>query len=200
MGTLERAIAIAAEAHAGQLDKAGAPYITHPLRIMLAMTTPAERIVAVLHDVVEDCPAWTLERLRGEGFPDRIIAAVEAVTHRPGEDYETYVRRAAADPIGRHAGSLNTVRVRPSSARTIRSFHHRLEKLESVSGVNLPPFTISVVFVSPHSDQASEIDPEGRIWNREPSETQQQFIERVEDDLSAHGGVVIFWNPVRPAL
>jgi len=56
MSTLERAIAIAAEGHAGQLDKAGAPYVLHPLRLMLAVKTLDERIVAVLHDVVEDCP------------------------------------------------------------------------------------------------------------------------------------------------
>jgi len=55
MSTIERAIAIAAEAHEGKVDKAGAPYILHPLRVMLKMATTEERIVAVLHDVVEDC-------------------------------------------------------------------------------------------------------------------------------------------------
>jgi (p)ppGpp synthase/HD superfamily hydrolase len=58
MSTLERAIAIAAEAHAGQTDKAGAPYILHPLRMMMGLTSDEERIVAVLHDVCEDCPGW----------------------------------------------------------------------------------------------------------------------------------------------
>ena len=56
MSTLECAIAIAAEARAGQVDKAGAPYVLHPLRMMLTLSSNAERIVAVLHDVVEDCP------------------------------------------------------------------------------------------------------------------------------------------------
>ena len=54
MSTLERAIAIAATAHAGQKDKGGHPYILHPLRVMLALQKEDERIVAVLHDVVED--------------------------------------------------------------------------------------------------------------------------------------------------
>jgi (p)ppGpp synthase/HD superfamily hydrolase len=63
---LERAIAIAAEAHAGQVDKAGAPYVLHPLRMMLGMSSNDERIVAVLHDVCEDCPGWTFDRIRGE--------------------------------------------------------------------------------------------------------------------------------------
>lgn len=101
MSTLERALVIAAEAHAGQQDKAGEPYILHPLRVMQAGTTPETRIVGVLHDVVEDSP-WTLEDLRREGFPDVIIDAVDALTRREGEDYFDFVRRAAAHPVGRH--------------------------------------------------------------------------------------------------
>ena len=96
---LERAIALAAMAHAGQVDKAGAPYILHPLRMMLRLSGPEERIVAMLHDVVEDTD-WTLERLRGEGFPDEIVEAVESVTNREGESYDDFVRRAAKNPIG----------------------------------------------------------------------------------------------------
>ena len=101
MSTLERAIAIAAEAHAGQVDKAGAAYVLHPLRMMLNVSSNEERIVAVLHDVCEDCPGWTFDRLRSEGFSKRIIEALRSVTKREGEDYEAFVRRAASDPIGR---------------------------------------------------------------------------------------------------
>jgi hypothetical protein len=60
-----------------------------------------ERIVAVLHDVCEDCTEWSFDRLRSEGFPERIIEALESVTKRGGENYEDFVRRAAANPIGR---------------------------------------------------------------------------------------------------
>jgi (p)ppGpp synthase/HD superfamily hydrolase len=101
VSTLERAITIAAEAHAGQVDKAGAPYVLHPLRMMLRMSSIDERIVAVLHDVCEDCPGWTFDRLRREGFSERIIDALQSVTKRDGETYEDFVRRAAANPIGR---------------------------------------------------------------------------------------------------
>jgi (p)ppGpp synthase/HD superfamily hydrolase len=101
MGQFERAIAIAAESHAGQVDKAGEPYILHPLRVMLSCATEDERIVGVLHDVVEDCPGWTFERLRQEGFSDAVLAAIDSVTKREGEDYEAFVERAAANPIGR---------------------------------------------------------------------------------------------------
>ncbi len=102
MSTLEKAIVIAVEGHAGVKDKGGAPYIFHPLRMMLSLTPPDERIVAVLHDVCEDCEGWTFDRLRTEGFPERIIVALDSVTKREGEDYFTFVRRAAANPIGRH--------------------------------------------------------------------------------------------------
>jgi (p)ppGpp synthase/HD superfamily hydrolase len=101
VSTLERAISIAAEAHAGQVDKAGAPYVLHPLRMLLRLSSTDERIVAVLHDVCEDCPGWTFDRLRGEGFPDHIIEALNSVTKRDGEDYDAFVLRAAANPIGR---------------------------------------------------------------------------------------------------
>jgi (p)ppGpp synthase/HD superfamily hydrolase len=101
MATLERAIAIAAEAHAGQVDKAGAPYVLHPLRMMLRVSSIDERIVAVLHDVCEDCPGWTFDRLCGEGFASHIIEALRSVTKREGEDYEAFARRAATNPIGR---------------------------------------------------------------------------------------------------
>jgi (p)ppGpp synthase/HD superfamily hydrolase len=101
MSTLERAIAIAAEGHAGMTDKGGAPYILHPIRMMLDLSSTDERIVAVLHDVCEDCPGWTLDRIRDEGFPEHIIAAIDSVTKREDENYEDFALRAAANPIGR---------------------------------------------------------------------------------------------------
>ena len=98
--TLERAIAIAATAHAGQVDKGGAPYILHPLKVMLRMTTLEERIVAVLHDVVEDCEI-SLDDLRKEGFSEEVLTAIQSVTKVPGESFEDFVERAAQNPIGR---------------------------------------------------------------------------------------------------
>jgi (p)ppGpp synthase/HD superfamily hydrolase len=100
MSTLERAIVIAAEAHAGQSDKAGNPYVLHPLRVMLRLDTQDERIAGVLHDVVEDCE-WTIDDLRGEGFSPAVLRAIDSVTKREGESYDDFIARAAADPIGR---------------------------------------------------------------------------------------------------
>ena len=100
MSTLERAIAIAAKAHEGQVDKAGAPYVLHPLRMMLCLSKTDERITAVLHDVVEDCGV-TIETLRAEGFSEQVLEAVDSVTRRSEESYESFVLRAASNPIGR---------------------------------------------------------------------------------------------------
>lgn len=100
MSTLERAIQIAAAAHAGQFDKAGQPYILHPLRVMLRVTSERERIAAVLHDVVEDTDV-TLEQLASEGFERVVLSAVEALTKQPGETRLQAAARAAADPIAR---------------------------------------------------------------------------------------------------
>lgn len=104
---LEKAITIAVEAHKGQTDKAGAPYILHPLRVMQSLETDLERIVGVLHDVVEDGPGWTFERLAEEGFGTDVLDALRLVTKRPedeGKDVETYlrfVRRTLSNPIAR---------------------------------------------------------------------------------------------------
>lgn len=100
MSTLERAIEIAVQAHRGQLDKAGAPYILHPIRVMLRVSGLAERLAAILHDVVEDS-AWTLDQLAAEGFPPEVVAAVDALTRREHESYEEFVRRSGAHPIAR---------------------------------------------------------------------------------------------------
>jgi (p)ppGpp synthase/HD superfamily hydrolase len=101
MATLERALEIAAEAHQGQLDKAGEPYLLHPIRVMLRVEGEAERLVALLHDVVEDSAAWTLERLRAEGFADEVVEAVDRLTKREGEAYEALIERVAGHRLAR---------------------------------------------------------------------------------------------------
>ena len=100
MSAIERAVAIAAEAHIGQIDKAGATYILQPLRLMLQMETTEDRIVAALHDVVEDSDR-SFEHLRREGFSQVIIEAADSATRRHDQTYEEFVLRAALNPIGR---------------------------------------------------------------------------------------------------
>jgi (p)ppGpp synthase/HD superfamily hydrolase len=100
MPTLEDAIALAVEAHRGQRDKAGQTYILHPLRVMMRLETDAERMAAILHDVVEDTP-YTLERLRELGYPEEVLGALDCLTKREGESYEAFIERILPHPLAR---------------------------------------------------------------------------------------------------
>jgi hypothetical protein len=95
---LDVAIDLAWSAHAGQRDKLGVAYICHPLSVMRRVATDDEKIVAVLHDVVEDTPV-TLDYLRTLGFDEHIVRAVDAVTKRAGEPLADSMARVAADPL-----------------------------------------------------------------------------------------------------
>jgi (p)ppGpp synthase/HD superfamily hydrolase len=102
MANLERAIEIAVLAHKKALDKSGAPYILHPLRLMFGMEDTEAKIVAVLHDVVEDSKPpyrWGLLELEAEGFSANVIEALDCVTNRPDESYEAFVDRILPNPI-----------------------------------------------------------------------------------------------------
>lgn len=100
MPTLDKAIQIAVSAHAGQVDKAGQPYILHPLRVMCSVETPHERLVAVLHDVIEDTSV-TIDDLANEGFPAEVLDAVQALTKLSGESRLDAARRAVRNTIAR---------------------------------------------------------------------------------------------------
>lgn len=98
--TLADAITIAGAAHEGQKDKAGEPYFLHALAVMRAVFTPEQRIVAVLHDTVEDTDI-TFAELADLGLAPRLLEALRSVTECDGETYKEFVDRALADPIGR---------------------------------------------------------------------------------------------------
>lgn len=99
MSTLERAIQIATEAHKGQLDKAGRDYIGHPLRVMAMGKTEDEKIVGVLHDVIEDTD-WTFEMLEAEGFSREVIEALRCVTKlAENENYDDFIERVKKNPL-----------------------------------------------------------------------------------------------------
>jgi (p)ppGpp synthase/HD superfamily hydrolase len=100
MSKLEDAIALAAKAHAGQTDKAGAPYILHLLRVMQAQESTEARMAGVLHDLVEDTD-YTFEDLEEMGYPDEVIEALRHVTKRDGESYADFAKRAGRHPVAR---------------------------------------------------------------------------------------------------
>lgn len=125
MSTLEQAIAIAARAHAGQTDKVGEPYILHPIRVMLQLDDPEERMVAMLHDVVEKT-STTSEDLRAAGFSPAVIGAVELLTHDDAEDYFEAVRRTLDDP---HARAVKVADLR-DNLRQVRSLEETPQNRE----------------------------------------------------------------------
>ena len=99
MGTLQRAIEIATEAHKGQFDKSGKDYIGHPLRVMEMGKTEEEKIVGILHDVIEDTD-WTFEALAEEGFSKEIINALKCVTKlSENENYDDFIERIKKNPL-----------------------------------------------------------------------------------------------------
>lgn len=99
MSRVDLAIKIAAEAHLGQLDKGGQPYILHPIRVMQKMFSDEEKCVAVLHDVVEDNDNYSLLYLRTQGFTPTVMGCLDNLAKRKDEDYEYYLGRVAQHPI-----------------------------------------------------------------------------------------------------
>jgi hypothetical protein len=143
---LERAIALAVEVHEGHRDSEGRPYLLHALRVMARVDTDTERVVAVLHDTVENGgDRVSFERLRADGFPEEVVAAVDCLTDREGEPYEDFIARIAPNPLARrvkiadladhldlfhHADISDRL---PSLQRTLR-YWHQLRDADGRSG------------------------------------------------------------------
>ena len=138
MTTLDKAIQIAVSAHVGQVDKAGQPYILHPLRVMFSVETPHERLAAVLHDVVEDTEV-TIDDLADEGFPTEVLDAIQALTKLKGESRLDAAMRAVRNPIARKvkladlADNMDMSRIPHPTA----SDHARLREYENVRKILL---------------------------------------------------------------
>ena len=94
-----KAIKIAFDAHMGQVDKSGVPYILHPIHLAEQMGTEEECIVALLHDIVEDTEV-TFEQLEKE-FSKKVIDALRLLTHDKSVEYMEYVKKIKDNPIAR---------------------------------------------------------------------------------------------------
>jgi (p)ppGpp synthase/HD superfamily hydrolase len=100
MGLLSKAIELATSSHAGQKDKQGQPYILHPLRVMLSVESLDEKVVAVLHEVLEDTDC-TADTLRSQGIPEHLVAAVIVLTRNNNKTYEEYLADIKANSLAR---------------------------------------------------------------------------------------------------
>ncbi|MCP1134461.1 GTP pyrophosphokinase [Paenibacillus polysaccharolyticus] len=98
---IESAISLALQAHKGQLDKGGHPYILHPLAVMNRVESMEEKIVAVLHDVIEDSEV-TLEELRGLGFSEEILTAIQLLTRSTEDSYEEFIEKTTTNRTARN--------------------------------------------------------------------------------------------------
>lgn len=137
---LDEAIKLATQAHYGQVDKAGAVYILHPLRLMMRMNSDEERITAVLHDAVEDTSV-TLNVLEALGFSNNVINAIDSLTRRDGEDYSSFIDRVNLSPLARKVkiedirDNLDVTRLPSLTSKDtdrIRKYHEALKKLEVI--------------------------------------------------------------------
>ena len=100
MPLFDKAVEIATKAHEGQTDKSGKPYIGHVMRVSLGCKTQKSKVIALLHDVVEDTPV-TPKQLIAEGIPADIVECVLLLSKKKGEPYEQYVSRVAPNPFCR---------------------------------------------------------------------------------------------------
>lgn len=97
---LDKAALICVTKHAGQRDKMGCAYFQHPMRVAMRCRTDEEKMVALLHDTIEDTDI-TAEYLLAEGFPQSVVDGILSVTKREGESYEDFVARTKQNPLGR---------------------------------------------------------------------------------------------------
>jgi (p)ppGpp synthase/HD superfamily hydrolase len=136
---LESAIIIAAKYHSEQTDKCGQPYILHPLRVMLNVDTEVEKIVAVLHDTLEDT-SLTEKELRNSGADDEIIKPLLLLTQIKGQDYNQYLTAILHNVVARNvkiadiADNLNPIRLnklpKDTQERLKDKYHKALELLK----------------------------------------------------------------------
>lgn len=97
MSNLINAIKIAFKYHKGQKDKCNQPFIFHPIRVMNSMNTNQNRIIAVLHDLIENSSA-NIDLLVEYKFDKIIIDAIDSLTKRTNENYNDYIERLCKNP------------------------------------------------------------------------------------------------------
>jgi (p)ppGpp synthase/HD superfamily hydrolase len=98
MSDLDEALNLVVTNFRGAKDKSGAPYVLHCIRAMMSVESLDAKMIAVMHDLVEDTPV-TLEQLREKGFSNEVIDGVDLVTHKDGVSYSDYVVAIKSNPL-----------------------------------------------------------------------------------------------------
>lgn len=200
MSTLESAISLACEAHSGQVDKAGAPYILHPLRVMLAVDGDDARMAAVLHDVVEDSGV-TLDQLRARGFPERVVEAVDSLTKRddePGADsYRGFAERAAQNDIARRvkladiSDNMDLSRIESPTEKDFARLerYRQAKKLLEVIGRERGDSTISAPMILPLRNVITAHEIESACPGSRPIVVCDFYVEGAEKGIEEPCGL-----------
>ena len=127
-----RAMKLCYQAHAGQTDKGGLPYVFHPFHVAEQMDDEISTTVALLHDIVEDTP-MTLDELRAEGYPPEVVEAINALSRRESERYMDYVDRLKKNPLAKKvkladlAHNSDQTRI-PNPTEKVRNMWKRYER------------------------------------------------------------------------
>lgn len=135
---IESAISLALQAHKGQLDKGGHPYILHPLAVMNRVESMEEKIVAVLHDAIEDSEV-TIEELRDLGFSEEILTAIHLLTRSTEDSYEEFIEKTTTNRTARNVKiadikeNMNISRIKNPTQEDynrLEKYRKALERLE----------------------------------------------------------------------
>jgi (p)ppGpp synthase/HD superfamily hydrolase len=138
---LKTATLIAIDAHDGQLDKGGKPYIEHVIRVMADQWSEDGKIVAMLHDVLEDSNICTLEDLTNLGFSNEVVFAVDCLTKKENENYETYIKKIKFNPLAACVkiadlrDNMNLSRLKEITDKDIARCKKYQEAIEDLIGV-----------------------------------------------------------------
>lgn len=132
------AMNICCDAHAGQYDKSGFPYVFHPVHVAEQMETEYEICTALLHDVVEDTDV-TLEELRAKGIPEEILEAVDLLTHRKNVPYLDYIREIKNNKLAAKVKLADLIHNSAPDRQPVMDAHtiNRLDKYEKAKKILL---------------------------------------------------------------
>ena len=137
LNPLDHALSIAVKAHTGQKDKGGEAYILHPLRLMMKFESEELKIIAVLHDVVEDS-SITIDDLKQYGFNQNILNAIHCLSKREHEKYEDFILRIKSNSLASKVkiedikDNINVLRIPTLSdidLSRVKKYHHALKVL-----------------------------------------------------------------------